>query len=175
VYPGVDVDYYGSDGRLEYDFILAPGANPRAIRMKFSGAPALSLTKEGDLVLEVNGKRLVQNRPLIYQEDPHTSARVQVAGGYRLLGNNTVGLKLGRYDRKRKLVIDPTLTYLTYWGGTGADQINAAKLGSNGWLYLTGQTDTSQIPYENNAYNFGNTGMIDIFFRYSTQPAAVTT
>jgi hypothetical protein len=163
VYPGVDVDYYGSDGRLEYDFVLSPGANPHAIRMKFSGAPALSLTREGDLVLEVGGKRLVQKRPFIYQEDPGTSARVQVAGGYRLLGNNTVGLKLGRYDRKRKLVIDPTLAYLTYWGGPGDDQVNAAKMDSKGRLYITGQTDSGYIPYNDGAYSTINTGLIDIF------------
>ncbi len=163
VYPGVDVDYYGSDGRLEYDFVVAPGANPRAIRMRFSGAPALQLTPEGDLVLELGGRRLVQKRPFLYQEDPRTSARVEVAGGYRLLGNHTVGLNVGRYDRRRKLVIDPTLAYLTYWGGPGDDQINAAKMDSQGRLYITGQTDSGYIPYNDGAYATGNTGLIDIF------------
>ena len=163
VYPGVDVDYYGDQGRLEYDFILAPGADPRAIRMKFSGSAALSLTPEGDLVLESAGKRLVQKRPFIYQEDPRTSGRVEVAGGYQLLPGNIVGLRVGRYNRARKLVIDPTLAYLTYWGGSGSDQINAAKMDSKGRLYITGQTDTGEVPYQDGAYNNGNAGLIDIF------------
>jgi Beta-propeller repeat len=163
VYPGIDVDYYGNEGRLEYDFVLSPGADPRSIRMKFSGAPSLSLDREGDLVLEVGGRRLVQKKPFIYQEDPRTSLRVQVAGGYRLLGKNTVGLRLGRYDRKQKLVIDPTLAYLTYFGGPGADQINAAKMDSKGRLYLAGQTDTGYIPYQDGAYNTVNAGGLDIF------------
>ena len=163
VYPGIDVDYYGNEGRLEYDFVLSPGADPRSIRMKFSGAPSLSLNREGDLILEVGGRRLVQKKPFIYQEDPRTSMRVQVAGSYRLLGKNTVGMQLGRYDRRRKLVIDPTLAYLTYFGGPGADQINAAKMDSKGRLYLTGQTDTGYIPYQDGAYSTVNTGGLDIF------------
>ncbi len=163
VYPGVDVEYYGNQGRLEYDFVVAPGADPRNIRMQFRGEATLSLTPEGDLVLESGGQRLVQKRPFVYQEDPGTSARVEVPGRYRLLGHNTVGLKLGRYDRRRKLVVDPVLSYLTYWGGPGADQINAAKMDSKGRLYITGQTDTGLIPYEDGAYSNGNTGLIDIF------------
>ncbi len=169
VYPGVDVDYYGNQGQLEYDFVLAPGADPSRIRMKFGSEATLSLTKEGDLVLEMNGKRLLQKRPFVYQEDPKTSARVEVAGGYQLLGNNTVGVKLANYDRKRKLVIDPTLTYLTYWGGPGVDQINAAKLDSQGRLYLTGLTDSGYVPYNpDNPYSTGNAGGLDVFLSIFT-------
>ena len=138
VYPGVDVEYYGNQGQLEYDFVVAPGADPRGIRMQFTGEARLRLTPEGDLVLESGGQRLVQKRPVVYQVDPRTSARVEVAGGYRLLGHNQVGLRLGRYDRRRTLVVDPVLSYLTYWGGPGADQINAAKMDSKGRLYITG-------------------------------------
>ena len=163
VYPGVDVEYYGNQGQLEYDFVVAPGADPRGIRMQFTGEARLRLTPEGDLVLESGGQRLVQKRPVVYQVDPRTSARVEVAGGYRLLGHNQVGLRLGRYDRRRTLVVDPVLSYLTYWGGPGADQINAAKMDSKGRLYITGQTDTGLIPYVDGAYNNGNAGLVDIF------------
>ena len=163
VYPGVDVEYYGNQGQLEYDFVVAPGADPRGIRMQFTGEARLRLTPEGDLVLESGGQRLVQKRPVVYQVDPRTSARVEVAGGYRLLGHNAVGLRLGRYDRRRTLVVDPVLSYLTYWGGPGADQINAAKMDSKGRLYITGQTDTGLIPYVDGAYNNGNAGLVDIF------------
>ena len=169
VYPGVDVDYYGNQGRLEYDFVLAPGADPNRIRMKFGSQAKVSLSKAGDLVLEMDGKRLIQKRPFIYQEDPKTSARVEVAGGYRLLGDHTVGVRLANYDRKRKLVIDPTLTYLTYWGGPGVDQINAAKLDSKGRLYLAGQTDSGYVPYNpSDPYSTVNTGGIDIFLSIFT-------
>ncbi len=60
VYPGVDLAYYGSQGQLEYDFMVAPGADPSAIRVAFEGTtPHLAGT--GDLVLPVNGSGAVAN------------------------------------------------------------------------------------------------------------------
>jgi hypothetical protein len=161
VYPGVDVVYYGNQNQLEYDFVLQPGADPNAIRMKFSGDGHLSLSLEGDLVLESGDARIVQKKPFIYQDDPKTSVRRQVAGGYTLLGHNLVGLRLDHYDRTRTLVVDPTLTYVTYLGGPGVDMINAVKLGPKGLLYITGQTDTNALP--GFGYASSTTGLTDIW------------
>jgi hypothetical protein len=163
VYPGVDVVYYGNQNQLEYDFVLQPGADPNAIRMKFSGAGHLSLSPEGDLVLESGDARIVQKKPFIYQEDPGSAVRHQVAGRYALLGHNVVGLRLDHYDRTRTLVVDPTLTYLTYLGGVGTDQINAVKLGPKGLLYIAAQTDTNAFPGPDGAYSSSNTGLTDIW------------
>lgn len=163
VYPGVDVVYYGNQNQLEYDFVLQPGADPNAIRMKFSGSGHLSLSPKGDLVFESAGSRIVQKRPFIYQEDPQTAARRQVAGNYVLLRNNVVGLRLDHYDRKQTLVVDPALTYLTYLGGPGTDQINAVKLGPNGRLYVAAQTDTSTLQPSEAAYNNSDQGFTDIY------------
>jgi hypothetical protein len=160
-YPGVDVIYYGSHNQLEYDFVLAPGADPGAIRMRFSGAGRLRVTREGDLVLEGPGGRMTQKRPLIYQES--AGGRREIGGGYVLLARDTVGLKVDGYDKRRKLVIDPLLAYSTYLGGTGQDQINAVKLTSNGHLYMVGQTATQDIPAINGAYDNDNFGLTDIF------------
>ncbi|HEV3200971.1 MAG TPA: SBBP repeat-containing protein, partial [Bryobacteraceae bacterium] len=146
VYPGVDVVYYGNQNQLEYDFVLQPGADPNAIRMKFSGDGHLSLSPDGDLVLESGGARIVQKKPFIYQDDPRTSIRRQVTGRYTLPGHNVVGLRLDRYDRTRTLVVDPSITYLTYLGGPGTDLINAVKLGPKGLLYVAGQTDSNALP-----------------------------
>src|ERR1700684_2186615 len=79
-YPGVDVIYYGNRNQLEYDFILAPGADPAAIRMRFSGAGHLKVTRDGDLVLESPNGRMTQKRPLIYQEG--AAGRREVGGRY---------------------------------------------------------------------------------------------
>ena len=161
VYPGVDVIYYGNQNQLEYDFVLQPGADPNAIRMKFSGAGHLSLSPEGDLVLESGDAKIVQKKPVIYQDDPQTSVRRQVDGHYTLLGRNTVGLRLDHYDRTRTLVVDPTLTYVSYVGGTGIDQVNAVKLAPSGLLYLAMQTDTSALPAD--GYDSNITGLTDIW------------
>jgi hypothetical protein len=170
-YPGVDVIYYGtSHGQLEYDFVLAPGADPGAIRMRFSGAGRLRVTREGDLVMESPSGRMTQKRPLIYQES--AGGRREIGGRYVLVARDTVGLKVDGYDRRRKLVIDPVLAYSTYLGGTLQDQINAVQLAPNGHLYMVGQTATQDIPAINGAYDNNNFGLTDIFLAIvDTTPA----
>jgi hypothetical protein len=162
VYPGVDMVYYGNQSQLEYDFVLAPGADPDAIRMRFQGAGSVRLTAEGDLVVANKGSEMVQRRPFIYQQEPGSGARREVQGRYVLLGRNTVGLKLDGYDRTRQLVIDPVLSYLTYMGGRVSDRINAMKY-ANGKIYIAGQTDNGDMPYIDGAYNNNFTGLTDIF------------
>jgi hypothetical protein len=162
VYPGIDVVYYGNQGSLEYDFVVQPGADPRAIRMKFRGGAKAVITAEGDLALEFDGRRILQKKPVVYQQVDSGSRR-EVAGRYRLLGRNQVGLRLADYDRTRTLVIDPVLVYCTYMGSSGADQITAIKLDSKGRLYITGSTTTSEMQAINGAYSNNSLGLTDIF------------
>jgi len=90
--------------------------------------------------VETAAGTLIQQRPAIYQEDPATAARQLVSGRYVLLAGNVVGVRLERYDRKRKLVIDPVIVYSTYMGGSASDRIDAVRLSSTGLLYVAGQT-----------------------------------
>src|SRR5262245_18852330 len=112
VYPGIDVVYYGRQDQLEYDFILAPGADPRTIRMKFDGARRVSISESGDLIVKTRTSQLVQRLPAIFQDGR------PIRGRYALLGRNTVGVRVDRYDPSRPLVIDPVLIYSSYLGGT---------------------------------------------------------
>jgi hypothetical protein len=153
VYPGVDVVYYGRQNQLEFDFVLQPGADPRAIRLRFQGATHLSITSDGDLAFEFGNGRMLQKKPLIYQEDPLTATRREIPGRYVRVARNVVGLRVDGYDRKRKLVIDPTLVYCSYLGGSGTDQINAVQLDSQGHLYVTGTTNTGDLLATNDAYS----------------------
>ncbi len=161
VYPGVDLIYYGANNRLEYDFVLAPGADPSAIRMRFQGAGRLRVTRDGDLAYEGPDGVMTQRRPVVYQED--AGGRHEIAGSYVMLGRDTVGLRVKGYDRRRQLVIDPILAYSTYLGGTLTDSINAVQLGPNGRLYMAGNTATQDIPAINGAYDNNNAGLTDIF------------
>ncbi len=157
VYPGIDVVYYGTQNQIEYDFVLAPGSNPDAIRMKFSGDVRVRITPEGDISLESGGAQVLQKAPAIFQDQ----RRIQ--GRYTLLARNEVGFRLARYDRSRTLTIDPVLVYCTYMGSSGYDQITAAKMGPNGRLYVTGSTNTGEMPYIDGAYNNYTAGLTDIF------------
>lgn len=161
VYPGIDLVYYGSGKQLEYDFVLAPGADPAAIRMRFQGAGHPRVTRQGDLVYEGPDGVMMQHRPAIYQED--SAGRHTITGRYVMVSRDTVALRVNGYDRRRGLIIDPILSYATYLGGSQDDQITSVQLGPKGLLYMCGSTQTQDITATNGAYDNNNTGLTDIF------------
>jgi hypothetical protein len=139
VYPGVDLVYYGNQQRLEYDFVLRPGAEPNQIRLAYSGADSMHLDSAGDLILNVHGQELRQRRPVVYQEI--AGKRVEVAGGYELTKRTgEVRFAIAHYDRAKPLIVDPTLVYSTYLGGVGSDFANAVAVDNTGAAYVAGQT-----------------------------------
>ncbi len=116
LYRGVDLVYHGGHGargQLEYDFVLAPGADASTIRVRFEGAERLGVDEDGGLLLRTKTGTLRQSRPVVYQET--NGARREVAGRYVLLSKNEVGFRVGAYDRSAPLVIDPVLVYSTYF------------------------------------------------------------
>ena len=121
VYPGIDLVYYGREGQLEYDFVVAPGADPHAIRIEYSGATSLRIADDGDLVLDLAGGEVRHHAPVVYQE--LGGGRRAVAGRFVLEGPHRVGFEVGEYDRDRSLVIDPVLAYSSYLGGSAAEYL----------------------------------------------------
>jgi Beta-propeller repeat len=144
VYPGVDLSYYGRQGRLEYDFVIRPGADPKVIALRFAGAEHLHLTSRGDLLLRLDGGELRLQKPRIYQE--LDGVRRDVPGGYVRMGSRVIGFDLGTYDASRPLVIDPVLSYSTYLGGGGDEQGNLIAVDGAGNAYLTGRTASLDFP-----------------------------
>jgi len=106
VYPGIDVVWYGRGGQVEYDVVVAPGAKPGRVRMRFEGAEKLEVAPAGDLVIHTAGGALRQRSPLVYQG--RGGERKQIAGRYVVQGRNEVGFEVGAYDTERELVLDPT-------------------------------------------------------------------
>ena len=151
VYPGVDLVFYGRDGQLEYDFVVAPGINPATIALAFDGAEHFSIDGTGDLILEMHDDRLVQPRPLVYQQIG--GVRHVVDSEYVLTEGNHVGFTVGAYDRDAPLIIDPVLTYSTFLGGTGAPRRNRRsvkkKRSTLDNVYITGQTRSALFPVGN--------------------------
>jgi hypothetical protein len=144
VYPGIDVTYYGNQHELEYDFIVAPGARPRAIKVRYSGGGRPQIDAAGRLVVATRSGRVVQARPIAYQRIG--GVRHGVSAAYRVDGNE-VGLALGAYDHRRPLVIDPTLTYSTFLGGNGEDPAYGTAVDPAGNVYVTGVTNSMTPPY----------------------------
>ena len=118
VYAGIDLVYYGNQRQLEYDFVLAPGADPSTITLAFQGVDSLEVDAQGTLVLHTPGGIIHQRKPRIYQEVE--GVRQEIPGGYVLKNTDQVGVHVAAYDATRPLVIDPVLTYSTYLGGTGS-------------------------------------------------------
>src|SRR5262245_6920468 len=162
VYPGVDVVYYGAEGRqLEYDFVVAPQADPKAIKLRFEGADKIEVDKQGDLALSLNGKELRLRRPVIYQEKD--GAKQEIAGGYKLTGKREIGFEIPAYDATRPLVIDPVLAYSTYLGGSGQDNGVGIAVSAHGDAFITGLTTSPDFPTEPNGSKFGLGGNVDAF------------
>ena len=154
VYRGIDLIYHGQQGRLEYDYVVAPGANPAAIKLAVEGAGALGIDRQGNLVLGSGAGQVRQQRPIAYQ----------IVGGVRravhvhfVLGRDGVaGFAVGAYDAHAPLVIDPLLLYSTYLGGSGSIARGIA-VGSDGSAYVTGETTDATFPTTPGAYQTSNT------------------
>ena len=143
LYAGVDAVFYGNEGNVEYDLIVAPGAHVENIRLRFEGLDALALT-DGALHLRAGNADLTQHAPVAYQTVGRR--RVPVGARYVIEPDNTVALAVSAYDSRRPLVIDPTITYATYFGATGSDVINAMATDSAGNLFIGGETFGAHLP-----------------------------
>ena len=144
VYPGIDLVYHGNEGQLEYDFEVAPQANPRQIRLALQGAQRWRVDSQGDLVVKVEGGELRFRRPVAYQKVEGSRRRVPV--NYILKAKNQVEFRLGSYDRRQSLVIDPILSYSTYVGGSSIDSANAIAVAPDGTAFIAGGTFSADFP-----------------------------
>ena len=173
VYPGIDLVYYGNQGQLEYDFIVAPGADPSRISLAFDGARTMRVDARGDLVLRVAGADVRFRKPHVYQEI--AGRRVPVAAGWQLGGNpaarsaqcgvagrstapasadrkskienrKCASFRLAKYNHARPLVIDPILTYSSYLGGSIDDTGWCVAADSAGNTYVAGFGGSFDFP-----------------------------
>jgi streptogramin lyase len=148
IYPGVDLVYYGNRRELEYDFEVAPGANPDKVELNFEGADGISVEGEtGDLLVSVGGKVLRQRKPVVYQEVE--GERRAVPGSYTMKGGGRVGFALGEYDRSNRLVIDPVISYSSYLGGLDEDLGHDVAVDADGNAYIVGSTGSVDFPVKN--------------------------
>lgn len=156
LYPGIDAVYYGTAGELEYDLNVKPGANPSCIRMRFSDANA-RIDANGNV-----GGGLLQKKPVAYQI-ASDGTRHNIECRYRRNSDGTFGFALGRYDRRRELIIDPVLTFSSYIAGSSEEWARAIGHDSAGFLYVGGVTYSSDLPVSGDAEQGTTGGGIDVF------------
>lgn len=156
VYPGIDVVYYGSDGRLEYDLILHPGADPKQIRLRMNDSAA-RVDGDGNW-----SGAIVHNKPVTYQLTPD-GKRTQVDSRFHRNGDGSFGFDIGKFDSDRSLVIDPTLSVSAYLAGTYQDIGMSVGHDSQGFVYVGGITYSTDLPVTDSSYDTTAAGAYDLF------------
>jgi len=160
VYDGVDLDLHGNQQQVEYDFRVAPGADPSLVRVRFDGAESVDVDASGTLVLRLRDGEIRQQRARVYQDDGN--GKREVAARYLVSGDGEVGFELGSYDASRMLVIDPVLAYSTYLGGSDSDEASGIAVDGTGAVYVAGDTYSTNFPTAT-PIQATNAGLSDVF------------
>jgi len=143
IYPGIDMVYYGNHRQLEYDFIVAPGADPRRIQFDVRGAKHIHRAENGDLVLKMGESEIRWRKPIVYQE--YRGSRHEIASRYVITDKRQVAFEIADYDRTRPLFIDP-IVYSTFLGGSSQDIGMGIAVDREGNAYVTGWTYSVDFP-----------------------------
>ncbi|HEV3205185.1 MAG TPA: SBBP repeat-containing protein, partial [Gemmataceae bacterium] len=148
VYAGINLAYYGTQQQMEYDFIVTPGANPNAITLGFSGTDQVAIDPQGDLVLTTSGTVFHQHKPFVYQESAGT--RQEITSHFVWKDAQHIGFEVGTYNPNQPLVIDPTIQFSDYLGGSGIDETHGVAVDpTNGFALMTGLTTSTDFPTVN--------------------------
>lgn len=147
IYEKIDLNVYGTDSQMEYDFVVHPGGNPKKIRMAFEGIRGLRVDWAGNLVIDTALAPLIHLKPVVYQEIKGN--KVFIDGAYQV-ADNSFTFALNKHDPAYPLIIDPlTLSYSTYLGGVGTDFSYAIAIDGAGSAYITGYTYSGRFPTQN--------------------------
>lgn len=161
VYPGIDVAFHGAAERLEFDYLVSPGADPKPINVSFEGIDKLRTNESGDLILSTDAGPVELHKPVAYQVKD--GVRTEVDASFVIKGRDQIAFAVGAYDRSRELVIDPTVFYSTYFGGDFADYGIAIAVDANGNSYVAGATDSNTLPGPGGSTVTASVGTFDAF------------
>jgi hypothetical protein len=161
VYPGVNLAFHGAQRQVEFDFVVAPGADATPIGFHFTGAQGMKTDDSGNLVVASAAGDVLLHKPVAYQEQNGT--REAIDARFVLNTKNQVSFALGKYDHGRELVIDPSVTYSDYLGGSAEDDGYGIAADSNGNAYVTGQTESTNFPVVGGVLPNTAAGGFDVF------------
>jgi len=151
VYEKIDIKFYGNNRQLEHDVIVRPHGDISKVKFAYKGIQSLKVTKDGGLEVTLNNGKLIEKKPIIYQE--LNGKRAPVKGSYRIFKSNkenfAYGFTVASYDHTKKIVIDPVLVYSTYLGGTDNEYGNGIAVDNMGAAYITGYTGSTDFPLMN--------------------------
>jgi hypothetical protein len=143
VWPGIDARISGVRSGLKYSFEVAAHGDPLAIRLRYEGADRIALDESGELTIEAGGETIIDHAPIAYQDVDGRSVPIDV---HFVKRGTDIGFSLGHYDRQLPLVIDPTLAYSTFLGGSAYDAAHAIAVDPSGAAYVVGTTRAPDFP-----------------------------
>jgi hypothetical protein len=161
VYPGVNMAFHGAQRQVEFDFVVAPGADAKPIGFHFTGTQGMKTDDSGNLVIVSAAGNVLLHKPVAYQEQ--NGKRQPVDAQFVLTAKNQVNFALGNYDHSRELVIDPSVTYSDYLGGSAEDDGYGITFDSSGNAYVAGQTESTNFPVAGGVLPNTNAGGFDVF------------
>jgi hypothetical protein len=138
IYRGVDLIYRISEDTVEFDFVLAAGADPSRIRLRVP--PGFSIDPLGEL----RRKGTLLRRPFAWQTS--NGKRILVEVQYATDRHRGVYFRVGDYDRRLPLTIDPVVQLATFLGGSGNDIGARVLAGPDGAVYTAGNTTSVDFP-----------------------------
>ena len=159
VYPGIDLVFYGNQNLVEYDFTVSPGVDPGVIALGFEGITDMRVDEKGDLILRMDVGEIRQSKPVAYQQIGN-SRRI-IPASYFIKSKNQIAFQIGSYDRSKPLVIDPTLAFSTYLGGSDTDIGEGIAVDPAGNAYITGGTLSTDFPVTPGAFQTGKAGIAE--------------
>ena len=155
VYEGVDLEFYGRGGDIEYDFYLSAGARPQTIVLAF-GSP-VDIRADGSLAIQAGEAELIQHAPMAFQGGRLVEVR------YRSLGERRIGFDIGEYDPDQPLRIDPRIGLASFFGASGSDRIDDIAFDSRGAMWITGRTNSPDFPLPPSGFPSPRRGVSDVF------------
>jgi gliding motility-associated-like protein len=151
IYRGVDMRLMSRDASLKYEFEVAPGTNPRQIKLRYQGAQALRIDADGHLIVGTSLSDITETKPYSYQIVD--GRRVEVPSRFRLRGEVLSYEFPEGYDKDLPLVIDPRLIFSTYSGSLADNWGNTATFDNEGNLYSGGTAFSTGFPVTIGAFD----------------------
>ncbi|MDA8168422.1 MAG: SBBP repeat-containing protein [Nitrospiraceae bacterium] len=144
IYRDIDLVFHSGKKRLEYDFVVHPGADPGDIALRLEGAKAVNMDGKGDLAISGSaGEKMVFIKPEVYEEARGVKKKVE---GHFIIEGDTIGFRVAGYDRRKTLVIDPSIAYSTFLGGSQNDEGHGIRVDAQGNVFVTGFTMSPDFP-----------------------------
>ena len=167
LYPGIGAVVYENAGQhLEYDFQVSPGAKPAAIKLRYAGSNRLTLSPEGNLLIETSIGKVTEQAPRAWQDIK--GQRVAVPCAFVLQGS-TVSFRPGPYDARYALTIDPTVIFSSFTGSTADNWGFTATYDAQGNMYSGGIVLDVGYPTSPGAFDTSFSGTTDIgIIKYNT-------